>query len=431
MKAAISTTKIWVDCYGMSRSSKIAFHVGIFLLAFLVLFSRRPDAILNPQFYAEDGTYWYVNAYQAGFHCLLMPNGGYLNTLSRLIGLFAVVVPFAWAPLVMNLGALAAHILPVNIFLSSRFNAIPIETRLLGCLIYLGAPNSFEIYANTTNIQWHLALAGLLVLLARGETGRAWRILDFTILIVSVLDGPLGILLIPVTAVLCWKRKDKRSIVALAALVPGAILQTLIILFSGSRPASTNGATIERLTGILGGQVFLSSILGLRTFIQLYFAHVHFLFLIQVVALVVGLAILLYAVLYGPLELKLFLLYAAITLSVALIRPYAILRGNYEQWQLMQTPGITNRYWFFPMLAFLASLIWMVSGSIHTRKAARYTALAVLALLPIGVYRDWHYRPFMDLGFREFAADFERAAPGTKITIPINPVNWEMQFTKR
>jgi hypothetical protein len=37
----------------------------------------------------------------------------------------------------------------------------------------------------------------------------------------------------------------------------------------------------------------------------------------------------------------------------------------------------------------------------------------------------------MDLGFREFAADFERAAPGTRITIPINPMNWEMQFTKR
>src|SRR2546425_7309156 len=118
MKAAISITKIWVGCYGMSRSSKIAFHVGIFLLAFLVLFSRRPDAILNPQFYAEDGTYWYVNAYQSGFRCLLMPNGGFFYNLFRFICLFALVVSFSLAPPVVNFRALSWRILPLNIFLS-------------------------------------------------------------------------------------------------------------------------------------------------------------------------------------------------------------------------------------------------------------------------------------------------------------------------
>jgi hypothetical protein len=33
-------------------------HAGIFLIAFLLLFARRPDAILHAQFYAEDGAYF-------------------------------------------------------------------------------------------------------------------------------------------------------------------------------------------------------------------------------------------------------------------------------------------------------------------------------------------------------------------------------------
>src|SRR5215472_9552400 len=423
-----SSTVPWHKLGATSVQGKIAFHAVVFLVALLILFSRRPDALLNPQFYAEDGTYWYVNAYESGVRCLLMPNGGYLNTLSRVIGLFAQLVPFAWAPLVMILAALAAHILPVNIFLSSRFSAIPIETRLLGCLIYLGVPNSFEIHANTTNIQWHLALAGFLLLLAPPQS-RVGRIFDVGVWGLSVLDGPLGVFLIPVAGILRWKRRDKQSLAALAVLLPGAVVQILFIVLSGSRPSSPNGAGIERLTRILGGQVFLSSLLGLRTFIQLYFAHVSYLFLVQVVALVIGLSVVCYAAFYAPLELKLFLLYAATALVLALARPYAIVRGNYEQWGLMLTPGITNRYWFFPMLAFLACLIWMVSAA--RARVARCAALVLLALLPVGMYRDWIYRPFPDLDFREFAADLERAAPGTRITIPINPVTWEMQFTKR
>src|SRR5215467_13455372 len=193
----------------LAPGGRIVFHASVFVASLLILFSRRPDALLNPQFYAEDGTYWYLDAYRFGFGCLLMPNGGYLNTLSRFIGLLALLVPFAWAPVVMVVSAFAGHILPVNIFLSSRFAAIPFETRLLGSLVYLGIPNSFEIHANTTNIQWHLAIACLLVLFAPAAKASAWRFLDLMLFALSVLAGPLGMFLIPIAAVLWWKRRDR------------------------------------------------------------------------------------------------------------------------------------------------------------------------------------------------------------------------------
>jgi len=48
----------------------------VFTAAVFVTISRRPDAVLNAQFFAEDGTYWYHDAYQFGFRSLLMPQAG-------------------------------------------------------------------------------------------------------------------------------------------------------------------------------------------------------------------------------------------------------------------------------------------------------------------------------------------------------------------
>ena len=37
---------------------------------------------------------------------------------------------------------------------------------------------------------------------------------------------------------------------------------------------------------------------------------------------------------------------------------------------------------------------------------------------------------FSDLHFRSDAATFERTAVGDRVTIPINPIGWEMQLVK-
>jgi hypothetical protein len=425
--ASTSLPTSWEAARGTTRFGKIAFHAVIFSVAFLILFLRRPDAILNAQFYSEDGVYWFADAYHFGWRCLLMPLGGYLNSLSRLIGMFSLLFPFSQAPLVMNLCAIVMGILPIHIFLSSRFNSIAFNVRLLSSLLYLALPNSFELHATTTNIQWHLALAGCLILLGGPETRRAWRVFDFLLLALVVLDGPLGILLIPIAFALRWIHKDRRYDLALAALIPGALLQFLFLFVAAPRRPAPNGATIARLIHILGGQVFLSSLLGVRTLIQLF--HAQPLFIIDVIAMLVGLAILAYALRHGPIELKLFLLFAAVVLGLGLLRPLATTDGNHVQWEQLQVPGCGNRYYFFPMLAFLASLFWMVSKPPFNSKVPRYVAAALLFFLPIGIIRDWQYRPFEDLHFQEIAADFQRAPSGTQFVIPLNP-GVTMQLTK-
>ena len=98
----------------------------------------------------------------------------------------------------------------------------------------------------------------------------------------------------------------------------------------------------------------------------------------------------------GALELRLFYLFAVMVLGLAMRHPLASFAGQFKQWELMEIPGCGNRYYYYPMLAFLATPIWMLSYSVAKSRFSRCAALLVLLCLPIGIIRDWQYKPFPD-----------------------------------
>jgi hypothetical protein len=356
-----------------------------------------------------------------------MPYSGYLQTLYRAVALITLLFPLYLAPLVMNLCAIAIQILPVNFFLSSRFSNIPLKTRLLGSLLYLAIPNAAEIHANITNAQCHLGLLACLALLARPASGWGWRIFDGVVLVLTSFSSPIGIVLVPVAAVLWWKRRQRGSALSVALLVPGALAIGLVSLLTHDRQVAANGPTFSRFASILGRQVFLSSLLGKNT--QDWLMQLRYVHYVEAIATVVGLAVLLYALRYGQTELRLFVLLAYAALALGMVKPLAGLPTR-PQWELLCIPGCGNRYYFLPMLAFLASLLWMACRK-ASPLAIRCFAIALLSLLPIGIHRDWKYPPFADLHFPQYADQFEQAPPGTTIVIPINPSpDWNMALTK-
>jgi len=246
--------------------------------------------------------------------------------------------------------------------------------------------------------------------------------------VLTSISSPFGILLVPVAAALWWKRRQEWSALSLALLFPGALVAGLMALLSHDRQVAPNGPTLSRFASILGRQIFLSSLLGKNT--QDWLLQLRDLHLVEGIATVVGLAVLLYALRYGQTELRLFVLFAYAVLALALVSPLAG-PPDRPQWESLRIPGCGERYYFLPMLAFLASLVWMATRRASPR-ALRYFAVALLLLFPIGVYQDWNYPPLRDLDFPQHAAEFEQAPAGTKIVIPINPsaVPWTIELTK-
>jgi hypothetical protein len=416
------------------------FHLGIFVIAFVIVCSRRPDVILNPQFYAEDGAYWFAQAYQFGWHSLLITQSSYLHTLTRIVALLTLLFPFSYAPLIMNLSAITVQILPVNVLLSSRFADIGLRTRLLASFLYLALPNSFETSGNITNLFWRLTISAFLLLIVREPDTLAWKIFDATVLVLTSIDGPIGILLVPVAAALWWTRRRKWQTATLWLLAPGALLQAitgLVHLQSRQPPhlnlaghvvvnGGPNGATFGRLISILGGQIFFSSVLGLA--VQRWVARGPGTFVLDAVAAALGLGLLFYALRAGPLELKLGILFALGVLTLSLWHPL-VGTADRGQWDWLCIPGFGNRYFFLPMLAFLAALLWLATHP-ASRREVRYLAIALLLLLPVGICEDWSYGRFIDFHFQKYAERFESAPSGSKVTIPINP-DWRMELTKR
>jgi hypothetical protein len=415
-------------------SSPIVFQVLLFLAAFLAIFSRRPDAIFNAQFFAEDGQRWFADAYQHGPRSLLIPDeaGGYMHTVPRLTALLALAFPLPFAPLVMNLCAIVIQILPISIFLSSRFSRIALRVRLVASFLYLALPNSFEVNANATTIQWHLALLACLVLFAEPASDWKWRMFDGFVLVLMSVESPMGILLVPVAGAMWWFRKSRESRILFGLLFPGAIVQAFVTFFSHARKLAPISATWGRLNRILARQVFLGSLIGKKAVLHLLLRHSQSASLVlEIAAAVLGLAILVYVLRYAPLEIRLFVLFGFTVLALGLTHPMPGVSSE-PAWELMSFPGTGNRYYFLPMIAFLTSLCWIVLAAPSLR--IRWLAGALLLFMPIGIVRDWEYPPFADLHFREYAARFEAAAPGTKVIIPINPVSaahWTMELTKK
>ena len=174
----------------------------------------------------------------------------------------------------------------------------------------------------------------------------------------------------------------------------------------------------------------MSPLLGNMTLLHMTWRHFpNYVFARVIVAFVIGLAILFYALRYAPAEVKLFILFGFAVLSLSLTHPIPGL-AHEPQWELLAFPGHGNRYYFLPSISFLVALAWIATSA---SKIPRRIAAALLLMLPLGIVRDWRYPDFADLHFKEYASRFETLPPGAKIEIPLNPINaahWTMQLTK-
>ena len=203
------------------------FHVVLFVLATLLTISRRPDIILYPQFWAEDGTVWFEDAYNLGFwRALFIPVVGYFQTVSRLVGGLAQLVPLAYAPLLFNLVALAIKILPIHFLFSSRFSAIVSNgwAKLLMALLYIGLPNTSEVFVNVTNAHSYLALLAFMIVVAEPAKNLGWKLFDIFFISLSGLSGPFIVFLFPIALFRWWKTPDRKRLLPI-------ILPLLLFLF--------------------------------------------------------------------------------------------------------------------------------------------------------------------------------------------------------
>ena len=401
-------------------------HLLLLLAALALLFTRRPDAFTNPQFWAEDGAVWYADAFRMGpWRPLAIPNAGYLQTSSRLGAALTLLAPARWAPAVMNAIALLIQVLPVGLLASRRFADVPLRARLAAGAVYLALPNSWEVHANLTNSQWRVGL--ILVLLLAGSRPRtvAGRAFEAAIAFVAALSGPFGILALPVVLLRWLQTRERGFLPIAAATVAGSLLQVVVLwTHRAARIGGPLAASLEDGIRIVGGQVALGALVGehwLRRIVEqpwglVLCAVATALFLVVAFEIAAG----------APRALQALGVWAGSILVAGMLWPVG--NGPLPAWPFLARPGNNGRYWFAPMLVFLAGLAWLALRG--RGRMLRAVAAIALVLLPIGVVSDWRYEPYADLDWRRHAVQVEGAPPGTELRVPINPSGVTMRLVR-
>jgi hypothetical protein len=394
--------------------------VGSFLVLALLICARRIDALLNPQFWAEDGAFFYFEAYKiGGWKLLLTPAAGYLLLLPRLVAALSTYIPLFCVPGLFNSIALFVQTIPLAYILSSRFNSITSKwiLQLLLASVYVFIPCS-ELQANITNSQWHLAPSVCLLLVSHPPLSRILKAFDYLIILVSSLTGPFTILLVPAIYLLAYTKRHRHFYTIAAFATGGALIQIAIYIFGkNTRPVQTMHLTLRTAVMIIA-KIFLRPLMGETGYSYLTTKGG---ILVYIVGLVLYLPIIIYIYAKMPRPL---LIFPYLSVILIVLIPITALPGLN-----LYAYGDANRYFYMPMSTFLfgLSFSFLMRGRLIIKGLA---LLSLLTLLMVGVPFDFFYQPFENYHFRQQARLFSNLWPGTGTTFESNPPGWNFTLIK-
>lgn len=409
--------------------SRFFVYLSIFLFSLIVIIYRRQDAIFNPQFFAEDGTFWFAQAHNLGLKALVIPVAGYFQTNSRLIALFSTFFSYQYGPLLFNVYAAILQSLPILLLLSNRYRHLHLRYKLFSIFIYLTLFNTAETYLNVTNAQWYLALSMCLVIFSKNKK-ISNGLFDLWLVLLAGLSGPFSILMS--ATIICFKKnlyfEKKEKLVFLTAAVQ---LFSLVVLTNGARSNFLAEVDVVKVYDVWWKQVLWGLVagpVGYQWLLEKLQLSQGFLRIISLS----GLTVYVLAVLKARIEIKKAMFFSALLFIVSVLVP--TVQADSEKTALeILADAAGLRYWLLPMLGVYTSFLWGCGQKNILIRSISCFYLGILLFFVVKIDRHSHnftYPAFRDYQYRDYITKFEQLTVGESIIIPINPEGWTMRLEK-
>jgi hypothetical protein len=216
--------------------------LGVIIMLFASSALRFRGIILDPTFWAEDGTAFFRNSIEWGAASILAPLYGSHHLLPRLVAFVISWLPIYWAPILYKVAAGLLSSFGLAVFSRAGFRwLLPNDgLRVLVCWLFSLAPGTYETYFTLCGMNYSLFCGLLFLLLERDAHGR-WQMGLGRTLLMSFLWFSVGqglVLAAPI-AYLFWLTRNGNYLVCLVSLAGATLLNSS----AGNeyRPGSTPG----------------------------------------------------------------------------------------------------------------------------------------------------------------------------------------------
>jgi hypothetical protein len=375
------------------------------LICAVILGLRRPDVFQSPQFWAEDGRVFFLDAKTLGVASLLEPSAGYLHAMLRIVAWIASLMDPALAPALYIAAAAAGTLYVAARTQSSRFPFAPSAAYAFAVVL---VPDSGEVLLTLTNLQWVLAGGLLLVLIAREPERASQRVHDIVAIILLGLTGPFVVPLLPLFV---WRARQRRTRFSICLAVLAAVLATLqlaLILRAGTSLSASAPIGWHSILGIPGVRVVGSLLTGGRFDVRDGMGWAIAVTIIGVAGIVV------LAVRRGPQDTERKML----GLAFAGLLVVVLYRCRYELPALLH--GAAPRYFF--VLQMIA--IWLALANLRiSRKLPETVGWCALFVGLILNFPRLRAPAFRDYNWAESAAKIRK---GERVVTVINP-DWPLE----
>jgi hypothetical protein len=402
-------------------------YLGVATILVAIIIARRPDAVTNPQFWAEDGYVYFFENLTLGFvHALSKFYNGYPNLTQRMIALVGGWVPFEAAPQVYTASAMGLTALALASFSLPGFRHLVRSDALRAGfgIAAVSAPFGQEVLSTPTNLGWFLAI--WLALLSVMRFPRRWSQVVALALAgcAAIFSTPLAAVSLPLWLLRAWRGARRRDRVDLAIGV--TLLAALVLVVTLTRNLGAYQSSEIRRGAAFDGLSFL----GMTSYWWVALAlGPHRLTDMQMV--VVGAVALAGLTWVGVRQRARRLPGLPVALYYFVGSFFCLLLGRPLWFSVMSLWWtLASRYLVFPSAMLVLATVALLDG-MRTAFARRMATAAVVAFTVWSWGPDFVIEPFVDQRWPEHAALLEQKlqlkslAP---LVIPMNPPWAPLEF---
>jgi len=369
------------------------------------LFLRRPDAILSPQFWAEDGVIFFKQSLENG-PSFFIPHAGYLHLIPRIVAFFSSFASICIIPNIYNYFSVITTIFVASKIMSERWH-IPYKPLISLSIILV--PHSGEIFSNITNLQWITSILILILVLQDNPKNYLQTISDFSLLLLVGLTGPFVVLFLPLIIYRLFLRGRNPynyAIIFLSIIL--ACTQTYFMINSNCEIPGNQNLNIDHWINVianrLAGTIFFGAVLseGLNRKLLLLLT-----------------VVLIFFIIYSIKDCKskeypLIFMIAGVSIFLAVCYKFR------EIPEILIPFNNGDRYFYLPRLLIVWSLI------VSLKHYNRYVKIASATILTIILFSSLIWYPkqkYVDYKWKIYCERIDRVQ-NTTISIPINPDGW-------